>query len=174
MNIADKKKEENICEYIIHIYRSEYLIRNFEGKIEDIEKYVISHLPVSDEEKQEQKTWYDSLISQMQTEEIMKEGHLSFVQEHVTELEALHSRLLEEDETYKGFFNVAKPDIDKNLEIADGLITSEIQICLNAMFGMLLLKMNRKPIPEDAQAMLEKFGDVLSYLSVVYKREAQA
>ena len=50
-SVAEKKKSQNIGEYLIYMYQMEDLIRSFQGNMDEIRQYVISHYPVADEEK---------------------------------------------------------------------------------------------------------------------------
>ncbi len=62
LHFAQKKRFENISEYIIHLYKTEDLIRAYEMDIDQINKYVVSHLPLSTDEKEETRKWYVNLI----------------------------------------------------------------------------------------------------------------
>ena len=56
MLLADKKKKENISEYIIYMYQTELLIRNFEFDIDKIKVHVFGNIPdrkMSPETKEE-------------------------------------------------------------------------------------------------------------------------
>ena len=49
-SIAENKKSQNIAEYIIYLYQQEDLIRSFQGNLEEIRQYVVSHFPVEEKE----------------------------------------------------------------------------------------------------------------------------
>ena len=170
MLIAEKKKQKNISEYIIFMYQTEDLIRVYDFDIELIEKYVIHHFPINEEEKQQNKDWYNQILRKMKSEGIEEKGHLSEVQQTVDELLKLNNELLlKGDENYQKIYQKAKTHIDKNLELSEGKIENEIQICLNGIYGLLLLRMNGKEVDESLLEPLNSFGDVLSYLSYQYK-----
>jgi hypothetical protein len=171
MHIADRKKQENISEYLIFMYQTEDLIRVYQFDIEHIERYVIKHFPVSETEKKELKGWYQEILRQMQEEGIQERGHLSFLQKIVDKLTALHHGLIDTDQTYEAIYQKAKVHIDNNKELAQGQITSDVQICLNAIYGLLLLRINGKEVDESLQEGLNAFGDLLSYLSFIYKQK---
>ncbi|MBB6460556.1 DUF4924 family protein [Flammeovirga kamogawensis] len=166
MVIADQKKEQNICEYIIYIYQSEELLRAFDFNFKDIEEYVINHISkLSKQEKQDVLQWHKDLHTLMQEEEVTKEGHCSLAQNEVDKITKLHNDLIVNDKEYQSRYAVAEPHINNNLKIADGLITNPIQICINGIFGLLLLRTRGKKIDEPTQKILNSFGDVLSYLA---------
>ncbi len=168
MLLADKKKENNISEYIIYMYQTELLIRNFEFDIEKIKVHVFGNIAdekMSPEEKEKNLAWYQSVLSDMENEGLQKEGHLSYVQEEVEKLSTLSIELLGSNEDYRTIFNAARPAIRENIQASEGLITNPIQACINGVFGLLLARMNGKEIPEAIQQQLEHFGNVLSFLS---------
>lgn len=172
MLLADKKKKENISEYIIYMYQSELLIRNFEFDVDKIKEHVFGNIPdrkMSPETKQEHLTWYSKVIAEMKAENLVTEGHLSYVQDEVKKLSDLSMTLLTQDEHYQVVFNAARPAIRENIQASDGLITNPIQACLNGVFGLLITRMNGKKIPDDIMTQVEHFGNVLSFLSHRYK-----
>ena len=174
MLLADKKKEQNISEYIIYMYQTELLIRNFDFDIEKIKIHVFGNIPdekLSVAIKEEAINWYAQVIDEMKAEGLQKEGHLSYVQEEVQKLSDLSMKLLVEDKDYQAIFNEARPAIRENIQASEGLVTNPIQVCINGVFGLLIARMNGKQIPEDTMAQIEHFGNVLSMLSHKYKEE---
>lgn len=171
MNLAEKKKQSNISEYIIYMYQTEDLLRAFDLDIEQVEKYVISHIPESEENKTEILSWYNGVLSKMKEEGVEQSGHLAEVQNVVTSLESLKAELLSSDDNFKEVYDKAKPFIDENLKLAKGAITSEIQICLNGVYGLLLMRTRGLKVDDDLLKSLDTFGDVLSYLSYKYKQK---
>lgn len=168
---ADQKKAENISEYLIYMFQSEDLIRTFEFDLNRIAQYMIGNIPVSDAEKKELILWYASLIEKMRASKVEQEGHIKEVVELIDELTDLHNALIKEDNTYKELAQTASPFIESNKQKSNQTITNPIQLCLNAIYGFLLLKFEEKVITEDQQKMLDSFGNLLSYLSFKYKEE---
>lgn len=172
-SVAENKKKHNIAEYIIYMYQMEDLIRAYQFQLAEIQQYVISHYPITEQEKTEVTLWFDLLISQMKTEKLQDKGHLSEVQNEVNTLAKIHWDLLKTDGTYYELYNQAKPHILDFILSAEGKdLGHEIQICLNGIYGLLLCRLTGKKIPEDLRKSAEAFGDVLSYLSVIYKETA--
>lgn len=173
MLLVDKKKQENISEYIIYMYQTELLIRNFEFDIEKIKIHVFGNIPdekMDEAIKAEELKGYASIIEDMKKEGLEKEGHLSYVQEEVQKLADLSRTLQIENEDYRAVFNAARPAIRQSIQDSEGMINNPIQACLNGVFGLLIARMNGKEVPEDVQDHIEHFGNVLSFLSA-WKRE---
>ncbi len=168
MLLADKKKQENISEYIIYMYQTELLIRNFDFDINKIKAHVFNNIPdnkMAPAIKEEILSWYETVIASMKSEGLESEGHLSYVQKEVQKLSDLSLKLLTEDQNYQLVFNSARLAIRENIVSSEGLVSDPIQACLNGIFGLLLARMNGKEIPEETMEQIEHFGNVLSYLS---------
>ncbi len=171
MLLADKKKRENISEYIIYMYQTELLIRNFEFDLDKIEVHVLGNIPaekLDDSGREELLEWYDSLITKMRAQDLQKEGHLDEVQEIIRQLSDLSLSLQVENEDYRGVFNAARPAIRQSIIESDGLINDPVQACVNGVFGLLLARMNGREVSAEQLSMVDHFGNVLSLLSYHY------
>ncbi len=168
--VARQKLEENIAEFIIYMYQMEDLIRVYEFNLDDIRQYVISHFPVEDDEKQEMETWFSNIMENMKEQGLTDRGHLREVQEFVDQLLRLKEELLPADEEFAAVYNAARPHIRESIRDSHGAVKSDIQACLNGIYGLLLCRMGNKEVPEELQEGLEHFGNVLSYLSFRYRQ----
>ena len=167
--IADRKKAQNIGEYLIYMYQMEDLIRSYQGNLEEIDTYVISHYPVAQEEKQEIKNWFRDLAALMQKEDLLKKGHLKSLQEIVNSLLDLHYQLLKSDSGYVQTFHQVKPHLLEAIDAAAGEeVGNEIQICLNGVYGLLLCRLLGKKMSDRQLEAADAFGAVLSFLSFAY------
>jgi len=169
MLLAEKKKQKNISEYIIFMYQTEDLVRVYNFDIDLIKRYVINHFPVSDEEKKKNLDWYQEILIRMEYEGIVSKGHLEEVQNVVDQLSFLSERLLKEDSEYQKVYAPAKKYIDEQIEKYKGEDVNDIEICLNGIYGYLLMRMNDEQVDENLMKPLNAFGDLLSYLSYMYK-----
>ncbi|MCS5488822.1 DUF4924 family protein [Algoriphagus limi] len=171
-SIADRKKSQNIAEYIIYLYQQEDLIRSFQGNLEEIRQYVVSHFPVEEVEKESILEWYQNLRNQMESEGILEKGHLSETKKLVDELSSLHWQLVKSDKTYFETFQKAKPHILQAVMDAEGQgLGNEVQICLNGVYGLLLCRLLGKKVSDEQLKSAEAFGEVLSLLNLVYQQE---
>lgn len=173
-SVAKQKYKENIGEYIIYMYQMEDLIRAYDFDLEDINQYVISHYPVSSEEKSNILQWFTELAGQMKAEGLHQKGHLAQVQRHVDSLARLHWDLLKSDGVYFGLYQEAKPHIlELVLEAGEESPGHEIQICINGIYGLLLSRLHGKTVPENILQGTKSFGKVLQYLNTMYSRANQ-
>lgn len=163
MVLADKKKKENISEYIIHMYQTEDLIRAYNFNMEDVREYVIKHIKNADQE--ELFNWYKGIAEQMKAEGIEERGHLKSTQEVVKQMANLHQHLLKADQQYRQVYTNAAIHLHNSMEQSKGTVNEPVQAALNGVYGYLLLRMNGKQLDESLMPALNAFGDLLSYLS---------
>lgn len=165
MVLADKKKQENLSEYIIYMYQTELLIRSVDLDFDKMKTGVVDSIPEGSTDKEELATWYANVIAQMKAEGLEKEGHLSYVQDEVQNLSDLSVRLLGENSDYRDVFNAARPAIRESIISSEGLVNDPIQACINGVFGLLLSRMDGLKVSQEQMDKVEHFGNVLSYLS---------
>lgn len=170
MLIAEQKRKESISEYIIFMYQTEDLIRAYNFDLEEIYKYVIQHFPVEENMKTRIKAWYRKTANQMKKESIKESGHLQELNDLAIELSSFNLELLKSDQTYRRIFDQAKLHINRNSALSNGQFTNPIQICLNGVYGLLILRLNGKPVDDQIKQGAQAFGDVLSYLSFKYQK----
>lgn len=170
MLIAEKKRKESITEYIIFMYQTEDLIRAYNFNLDEIYKYVIQHFPVEEGMKTRIKAWYRKVTNQMKKEGIKKKGHLEELNKLARELSQFNLELLKSDQAYRQIFDQAKLHINRNAAQSNGQVSNPVQICLNGIYGLLLLRLNGKPVDEELKQGVMAFGDVLSYLSFKYQK----
>ncbi|MDH3711080.1 MAG: DUF4924 family protein [Cyclobacteriaceae bacterium] len=170
MLIAEKKRKESISEYIIFMYQTEDLIRAYNFELGEIYKYVIQHFPVEDDKKTRIKAWYRKIANQMKKEGLEKSGHLEELNKLAQELSNFNLELLKSDQAYRKIFDQAKLHINRNAAQSNGKLSNPVQICLNGIYGLLLLRLNGKPVDDTLKQGAHAFGDVLSYLSFKYQK----
>jgi hypothetical protein len=150
----------------------EDLIRSYQGNLDEIKAYVISHYPISPEEKNEVAGWFSDLIGQMKTEQIMEKGHLAELREYVEKLAEIHWTLLKTDLTYFETYSKAKPFILGAVTQAKGEnLGNEIQICLNGIYGLLLCRLLGKKVEDDQLKAADIFGEILGTLNFNYQQQ---
>lgn len=174
-SIAEKKQHQNIAEYIIYMYQMEDLLRAYDFDLKAIEQYVVSHYPISSDEKTDTRKWFADLAEQMTVEGITKRGHLTAVQKIVDELAQLHWSLLKSDSSYFQIYQKSKPYI-LQLMLEEGAeeIPHEVQLFFNAIYGRLLARLHGREIPAELLEATESFGDLLSYLNGVFIQNNQS
>jgi hypothetical protein len=167
--VAERKKNQNIPEYIIYMYQMEDLLRAYNFNMDDIRQYVISHYPISKAEKTETAIWFADLAFTMKAAKVEEIGHLPQTQELVDQLASIHWTLLKTDRDYFDLYQKAKPHLVRLLlEAGENAPKHEVQIAFNAIYGQLLARLRSREIPSEILEATDTFGDILSYLNWVF------
>ena len=94
MIIAQKKRKENIAEYLLYMWQVEDLIRAAGVSSEGVEQLLLPRYDVDEEKRAEIRSWYLELIEMMRTEGKVQSGHLDINRIVLMQLEELHRRLI--------------------------------------------------------------------------------
>ena len=170
MIIAQQKKRENIAEYILYMYQVEDMIRANKLDLESIEQTLISKFEVAYEVKREMREWYKTLIAMMQDEQKEVSGHLSILENSVEQLHELHRQILDQavDTSYKEVNERATIHLEA-LRMRSGQgKENEIQVALNGLYGLLLLKLKKTPITEETMKAFDSIKELVAELSSRY------
>ncbi|MDE7426385.1 MAG: DUF4924 family protein [Muribaculaceae bacterium] len=155
MIIASEKRKTNIAEYLLYMWHIEDLIRANNLDIDLIKKNIIDRYNLSPEKAREMTEWYESLIDMMRREGVEKSGHLQMNRNIISELARLHQTLLADPafpEYSKEFYNTLPFIVELRAKAGDAK-AGEIETCFNALYGLLMLKLQGKEIsPETAKA----------------------
>ena len=157
MYIASQKRKENIAEYLLYMWQIEDMIRANGLDIERIKKNVVDRFTGFDETQKKQLVeWYESLIDMMRREGVEKSGHLQMNKNTLGQLVALHQALLADPKfaDYTAEFYKTLPYIVELRSKAGDAKVGEIETCFNALYGMLMMRLQAKEIsPETADAI---------------------
>ena len=173
MIIAEQKRKENIAEYILYMYQVEDMIRANELNLDNIENSLINKFDVPYEVKREMREWYKSLIEMMHNEKKEEKGHLEILNLIVEKMHELHHHLLDQgiDIHYKEIFKKAQPNIEA-LRMRSGHGTSnDIQLALNGLYGLLILRLQKTPITEDTLKAFASIQELIATLSSKYMEQ---
>ena len=174
MLIAKKLKKENISEYLLYMWQVEDLIRAFNLNIDIINDRIIATYPVSEDERKEMYDWYESMIEMMRLENVQNDGHLQLNKNIIIELDELHTTIIRsgKDAGYAAKFYHVLPFISQLRSQQDNPHISDIELCFNFQYGIMMLRMKKTDIsPETLQAQTEisKFMVLLAKNYQLYK-----
>lgn len=171
MFIAQQKRKENIAEYVLYMWQTEDLIRAYGLNIEVIADNIINKSAYSDEEKAQIRNWYDSLIEMMRLEGVQANGHLQLVKNTISDVTDLHYALLKSPKfpEYSALFYQALPVIGAFRQRQDNPEAEDIELCFVFLYGVLMLRLQKKEISQDTQIALTQISKLLALLSHNYK-----
>lgn len=176
MYISQQLKQQNIAEYLLYMWQVEDMIRANGFDIEKIKKNIVDPYPsLSDEQKRALTQWYADLINMMHDEGVMEKGHIQINKNVIVWLTYLHLRLLASPKFpyYSAAYYKALPFIVELRAKGADKDVPELETCFDAMYGVLMLKLQKKEITEETQKALKVIGDLLAMLAGYYIKDKQ-
>ncbi len=149
-------KKDNIAEYILQTWQMEDLVRAFQN-----------------DEALEQNAYLRDLKDMMRAEGVLERGHVQLAQIAVSEMDELHSRLYDEEATYRAAWLQLLPSINILKAKTDDPTQSDMQMCLTFLYEIMLLRLQKKPISPETTAVQESVSRLLSVLAATYKDLAE-
>lgn len=174
MFTASEKKRENIAEYLLYMWQIEDLMRAYNLDIDRIDSEIISkYTSLSEEQRHQLHDWYESLIDMMRREGVEKKGHLQLNKNVIIALDDLHRRLLADEKfaKYSAEFYKTLPFIVELRAKAGEEKAGEIETCLNALYGILLLKLKGQEISKETMEAIKQISTFMGMLSHYYKKD---
>lgn len=168
MFIAKQLKQQSIAEYLIYMWQVEDLIRAYGCNVEQIRQSLVARYPA--EQQAELGQWYEDLIEMMRREEVMQHGHLQINKNVITWLTDLHLQLLASSKFpyYNAAYYKALPFIVELRSKGANKEEPELETCFEALYGILLLKLQKKEISEETRKAQEAITTMLAMLSSYY------
>ena len=194
MFVAKELRKKSISEYLLYMWQVEEIIRAFGCSLPVIEKNYISKFDYSDEQKAEEADWFGNLIRMMNSEGKREQGHLDINRIIMDDLVDLHNRLLKSNRYpfYNSEYYKVLPFIveirSKNkraeakmkeqgsteaplLDVDDN--ESEIETCFNVLYGIMLLRLQKKPITPETDHAVKEITTFIGMLSDYYAQDRE-
>lgn len=175
MKIASQKRKENIAEYLLYMWQIEDIIRANDLDIDKIRHNVIDRFGLDEAQSREMTEWYESLIDMMRREGVEKKGHLQINKNVITQLVDLHLALLKDPkfQDYTAEFYKTLPYIVELRAKAGEEKAGEIETCFNALYGMLMLRLQGKEISPDTQNAIKQISRFIAVLAHNFKLDEE-
>ena len=174
MITASEKKRENIAEYLLYMWQIEDLIRAYKLDIDKIQENIIDkYNDLDDAKRNEMREWYESLIDMMRREGVVEKGHLQINKNVIIALDDLNHRLLSDTKfaSYSAQFYHTLPIIVELRSKSGDNKVGEIETCFNALYGILMLRLQGKEISEETKQATAQISKFLALLSHYYKQD---
>lgn len=175
MITASRLHKENIAEYLIYMWQIEDIIRANDLDIEKIEKNVIDRYTLTPAQRKEMTEWYESLIDMMRRENVEKSGHLQLNKNVIIQLTDLHLALLKDPRyaKYTAEFYKTLPFIVELRTKAGENPAPEIETCFNALYGMLMLRLQSKEITPETENAVKQISRFIATLAAYYNLDRE-
>ncbi len=171
MFIALERRESNIAEYLLYMWQVEDVIRACNLDIEMLERSIFPTYDATPEQLIEIRQWYISLIDMLRDEDKIQSGHLQINCNVIISLNELHSQLLSSPKypEYGAEFYRTLPFIVELRAKAGGEVSDELTTCFNALYMVLMMRMNKREISAETSLAIKQISKFLATLAAYYK-----
>lgn len=172
MFIAKSIREKSVVEYLLYMWQMEDLIRAYGCSLTRIRREYIDRFDYTDQQKDEEEDWFGDLIRMMNQEGKREKEHLAINEVLLQDLGDLHVRLLQSTRFpyYSAEYYRVLPFIVELRQKGDKEI-GEVETCLNALYGVMLLRMRQKPISPETAHAIKAITTFLGMLSDYYIKD---
>ena len=172
MIISKKLKEQSISEYLLYMWQVEDLIRANSCDMDRLEQTVVTPYNLPEEQHAEMVEWYANLVEMMHLEAIEQSVHLQINKNIIISLTDLHFRLMHSQKFpfYQAAYYKALPFIVE-LRAKGGQEKSELENCFDALYGVWMLRIQRKEVSTETAAAVADIVKFVGLLSDYYNKE---
>lgn len=173
MLTARKLREENIAEYLLYMWQAEDLVRACGCDAERTARELVPRSGAEGEDAAELREWYAGLCDMMRREGVTQSGHLQVNRNVTSELTELSARLLKSSNfpRYHAAFYKAAQQIAEVRKRGGMDGDSDIEVCFNVLYGILLLKMQKKEISAATTSAVSDISALIALLAAYYKKD---
>ncbi len=172
MFVAKQLKDRSVCEYLLYMWQVEDTIRAFGLDIDRIRTEYLAGFQLDDEQMKHEVQWYEDLIRMMHEEGCQQQGHLQINRGTLSLLVDLHQQLLRSPKHpfYSAAYYKALPYIVE-LRAKSGKESGEVETCFNCLYGVMMLRLQKREVSEDTQQAVAAISHLLALLADAYKKD---
>ncbi|MDR2497003.1 MAG: DUF4924 family protein [Tannerellaceae bacterium] len=171
MIIAQKKRKENIAEYVLYMWQVEDLVRAARFDAGRIREMIVSRYDCPESEREAIALWYENLAERMTAEGVAEKGHLMSNAAIVTRLSDLHIAMLqsEGEPVYQSNYYKVLPHIVGLRAKAGSERATEIETCFTALYGYLTLKLQGRDVSAPTEEAMRQISAFIALLAAKYR-----
>ncbi len=176
MFVAEQLRKKNIAEYLLYMWQVEDVVRAFGLDAEKMAKEYVPQFGLDAEKSEELKGWYEHLIEMMREEGVTEKGHLQVNKNIIILLTDLHAQLLKSSKHpfYSAAYYKALPFIvELRAKSAESQEKNEIENCFDALYGVMLLRMQKKEVSAETATAIDNIAKFIGLLSDYYKKDKE-
>ena len=174
MYIAEQLKKRNISEYLLYMWQVEDTLRAYGLDSERMANEYIPFFQLDEEKSELLKGWYESLIQMMREEKAEEKGHLQINKNILILLTDLHVQLLKSSKHpfySAAYYKVLPFIVELRAKSAESQEKNEVENCFDALYGTILLKMQKKEISAETATAIDNIAKFIGLLSDYYKKD---
>ena len=170
MDIAHKKRHENIAEYILYLWQLEDFMRALQFSPEAIYGQLVApRKDLTEQQKADFLVWYMDLVNLLQEEGKQEQGHLNHTLHLINDLHDLHLQLLKLPigEHYRGVVARLTPELPRLRALVGDKPMSDTELCFRALYAAMLyhIKGEKKAAIDD---VLQCVSPVIAELAAIH------
>lgn len=175
MFISQELRKKNIAEYLLYMWQVEDIIRAYGCSLGRIRHEYIDKFDYTDEQKDEMTDWYGNLVRMMNGEGCREHGHLQINKIVMQQLTELNAQLLGSSKFpfYSSEYYKVLPFIVELRNRGANKDENEIETCFNALYGVMMLRLQKKKISPDTEHAVKEITTFIGMLSDYYMKDRQ-
>ncbi len=173
MFVAQELRKKSIAEYLLYMWQVEDIIRVYDCQLSRIKREYISKFNYTDEQKEELVDWYGNLVRMMNEEGCREKGHLQINRIVIQDLNELNAMLLQSTKFpfYTAEYYKVLPFIVELRNHGANKEENEIETCFDALYGMVMLRLQKKEISPDTEHAIKEITTFIGMLSDYYIKD---
>lgn len=174
MYIAEQLKKKSMAEYLLYMWQVEDMLRAYGLDVEKMASEYIPQFGLDAEKSEELKGWYENLVEMMREEGVTEKGHLQVNKNILILLSDLHAQLLKSSKHpfYSAAYYKALPFIvELRSKGEESQEKGEIENCFDALYGMMLLRAQKKEISAETATAIDHIAKFIGMLSEYYQKD---
>ncbi len=173
MDIDQELRKKSIAEYLLYMWQVEDIIRAYGCDLSRITKEYISRFEYSDDQKEEVTDWYGDLVRMVKREGCQERGHLQINKILIADMMDLHSRLMNSSKFpfYHSEYYKVLPFIVELRNRGANKSENEIETCMNALYGVMILRLQKKEISPSTSNAIHEITTFIGMLSDYYLKD---
>ena len=175
MLIANDLRKNNIAEYLLYMWQVEDTIRAFDCSLSRIKREYLCRFDLDEEQMEEETDWWGNLIRMMNQEGCRERGHLQINKVTLQLLAELHQQLLASTKFpfYSAAYYKVLPFIVELRNRGANREENEVETCLNLLYGVMILRLQKKPISPNTEHAVKEVSTLIGMLSDYYKQDKE-
>ena len=157
------------------MWQVEDIIRANQLDIDQLESTYISQFKPTEAQRAELREWYSNIIEMMRSEGVAETGHIQINKNIIILLTDLHLSLVKSPKYpfYSSTYYKALPIIVQLRQMAGKDQKGEIETCFDALYGVMLLRLQGKTISDETSKATAVISQFLGMLSDYYHKDKE-
>jgi hypothetical protein len=119
-------------------------------------------------EQAESSQELQDLSDMMHNEGVWESGHLQIAKNALSELEDLHSELLDTEAPYRAVIMHIQPALNILKSKTDRPTMSDIEACLTLLYQVMMLRLQKRELTPETEVTVKDATQLLRFLSKTY------